>query len=114
MESLISADKDQIVRQQFQMSLRLRRAEQSLGELRATVEAIADRAPERAEQASRAHLAGVIQTLRDEGHRSLGRKPTVGRDTANVALATGLGSAVSRRRRPESAAIIRSARDGAT
>jgi hypothetical protein len=36
-ESLISADKDQIVRQQFQMSLRLRRAEQSLGELRATV-----------------------------------------------------------------------------
>ncbi|MEX0428019.1 GntR family transcriptional regulator [Nocardioides sp. DS6] len=56
----------QIVRHQFQLSLRMRRAEESLVELRRTVRAIESRNADEAEIAARDHLAGVIRALRDE------------------------------------------------
>lgn len=53
----------QLVRQQFQLALRPGRPEVSLGEHLAIAYAVADRRPEDAERAVRAHLASVIEAL---------------------------------------------------
>lgn len=56
----------QIVRHQFQLSLRPGRAERSLAELEDVVDAIAAHDPGAAEAAARAHLYGVIIAVREE------------------------------------------------
>jgi DNA-binding GntR family transcriptional regulator len=53
----------QIVRHQFQLSLRPGRAQQSFAELREVVEAIADRDPPAAEAAARRHFRSVVAAL---------------------------------------------------
>ena len=53
----------------------MQRAEQSLGELRATVEAIAARDPQGAEWQLGRTWQEVSQTLRDEGYCSLDATP---------------------------------------
>ena len=53
----------QLVRHQFQLALRPGRPEVSLGEHLAIAYAVADRRPEDAERAVRAHLASVIEAL---------------------------------------------------
>ena len=53
----------QLVRHQFQLSLRPGRPQVSLGELTALVEAIADRDPDRAEAAAVTHFRSVISAL---------------------------------------------------
>jgi len=54
----------QLVRHQFQLALRPGRPEVSLGEHLAIAYAVADRRPEDAERAVKAHLASVIEALR--------------------------------------------------
>ena len=54
----------QLVRHQFQLALRPGRPEVSLGEHLAILYAVADRRPEDADRAVRAHLASVIEALR--------------------------------------------------
>jgi DNA-binding GntR family transcriptional regulator len=54
----------QLVRHQFQLALRPGRPEVSVGEHLAILNAIADRRPEEANLAVRAHLASVISALR--------------------------------------------------
>ncbi|WP_312030226.1 GntR family transcriptional regulator [Actinomycetospora sp. TBRC 11914] len=56
----------QIVRHQFQLSLRPGRAEQSLAELERVVDAIVARDPAAADAAAREHLGGVIAAVREE------------------------------------------------
>jgi DNA-binding GntR family transcriptional regulator len=56
----------QIVRHQFRLSLRPARAVASLEELRHVVTAIVERDPASAEQATRAHLKGVIEAVLTE------------------------------------------------
>jgi DNA-binding GntR family transcriptional regulator len=56
----------QIVRHQFRLSLRPARAGTSLEELRHVVRAIIARDPARAEEATRAHLKGVIEAVLTE------------------------------------------------
>ena len=57
----------QIVRHQFQLSLRPGRPQRSLAELQELVAAVTDRDPDRAERAARAHLQNVIAALPDDG-----------------------------------------------
>ena len=56
----------QLVRHQFQLSLRPGRAQTSLGEHLAMIAAIAGRRPAEAEQATRRHLRSVITALLDQ------------------------------------------------
>jgi DNA-binding GntR family transcriptional regulator len=56
----------QLVRHQFQLSLRPGRAQTSLGEHLAMIDAIAGRRPAEAEQATRQHLRSVITALLDQ------------------------------------------------
>jgi DNA-binding GntR family transcriptional regulator len=63
---LVERLEGQIVRHQFRLSLQPERAAASLRELEAVVDAIADRDPDRAESAARAHLQGVIDDVRRE------------------------------------------------
>jgi DNA-binding GntR family transcriptional regulator len=56
----------QLVRHQFQLSLRPGRAQTSLGEHLAMIDAIAGRRPDEAEQATRRHLRSVITALLDQ------------------------------------------------
>jgi DNA-binding GntR family transcriptional regulator len=58
----------QLVRHQFQLALRPGRPEVSLGEHLAILYAVADRKPEDAEHAVRAHLASVIVALQTFDH----------------------------------------------
>jgi DNA-binding GntR family transcriptional regulator len=53
----------QIVRHQFQLSLRPGRPKQSLGELEQLIQALIDRDPDRAEDAARSHFESVIAAL---------------------------------------------------
>ncbi|MGY1823157.1 GntR family transcriptional regulator [Geodermatophilus sp. SYSU D00079] len=53
----------QIVRHQFQLSLRPGRAQQSLAELRQVVEAVVARDPQAAEAAARSHFESVVVAL---------------------------------------------------
>ena len=53
----------QIVRHQFQLALRPGRPEKSLSEHLAILNAIADRRPDEADQATRRHLSSVIDAL---------------------------------------------------
>ncbi len=55
----------QLVRHQFQLSLRPGRTQASLPEHLAMISAIADRRPAEAEEATRRHLSSVITALRD-------------------------------------------------
>lgn len=55
----------QIVRHQFRLSLRAGRPQASLGEHLAIIGAIANRDPDEAEAAARAHLRSVIRALRE-------------------------------------------------
>jgi DNA-binding GntR family transcriptional regulator len=55
----------QLVRHRFQLALRPGRPQKSLGEHLAMIEAIRARDPQAAEAAVRAHLAGVIEALRE-------------------------------------------------
>ncbi|GAA1356050.1 GntR family transcriptional regulator [Streptomyces beijiangensis] len=55
----------QLVRHRFQLALRPGRPQQSLGEHLAMIETITSRNPQAAEEAVRAHLAGVIDALRE-------------------------------------------------
>ncbi|GAA4823014.1 GntR family transcriptional regulator [Streptomyces ziwulingensis] len=55
----------QLVRHRFQLALRPGRPQQSLSEHLAMIEAIEARDPQAAEAAVRAHLASVIEALRD-------------------------------------------------
>ncbi len=55
----------QIVRHQFQLSLRPGRPQASLPEHLAIINAIITRRPDQAEEAARKHLGSVIQALRD-------------------------------------------------
>lgn len=55
----------QLVRHRFQLALRPGRPQHSLNEHLAMIEAIRARDPQAAEAAVRAHLAGVIEALRD-------------------------------------------------
>jgi len=63
---LVDRLQGQIVRHQFRLSLLPDRATASLRELKAVVDAIAARDPDRAEAAARAHLQGVIDDVRRE------------------------------------------------
>jgi DNA-binding GntR family transcriptional regulator len=63
--ALIDRLQAQIVRHQFQLSLRPGRPRTSLRELTELVEAIADRRPDRAAAAATAHLESVIAALAD-------------------------------------------------
>jgi DNA-binding GntR family transcriptional regulator len=65
--SLLERLHAQIVRHQFQLALRPGRPETSLAEHLAILNAIADRRPEDAEQATRRHLSSVIEALRSAG-----------------------------------------------
>ena len=72
----------QLVRHQFQLSLRPGRAQASLGEHLAIIAAIVARRPAEAEEATRRHLRSVIMALLDQhqpGHNSAlagaGRSP---------------------------------------
>ncbi len=56
----------QLVRHQFQLSLRPGRPRVSLGELRDVVEAITDRDPDRAEAAALTHFRSVIAALSEQ------------------------------------------------
>jgi DNA-binding GntR family transcriptional regulator len=56
----------QLVRHQFQLALRPGRPEVSLGEHLAILHAVADRRPEDADRAVRAHLASVIEALQED------------------------------------------------
>ncbi len=60
----------QLVRHQFQLALRPGRPEVSLGEHLAIACAVADRRPEDAERAVRAHLASVIKALQSDHENS--------------------------------------------
>jgi len=62
--SLLERLHAQIVRHQFQLALRPGRPETSLAEHLAILNAIADRRPQAAEQATRRHLSSVIEALR--------------------------------------------------
>lgn len=66
---LVARLQAQIVRHQFQLSLRPGRPQRSLPELLALVEAIADRRPDRAEAATVAHFHQVIAALEQSGER---------------------------------------------
>jgi DNA-binding GntR family transcriptional regulator len=55
----------QLVRHRFQLALRPGRPQRSLNEHLAMIEAIRAREPQAAEAAARAHLASVIEALRD-------------------------------------------------
>ncbi|MGQ5640662.1 MULTISPECIES: GntR family transcriptional regulator [unclassified Streptomyces] len=55
----------QLVRHRFQLALRPGRPQQSLSEHLAMIDAIRARDPQAAEAAVRAHLAGVIEALKD-------------------------------------------------
>jgi DNA-binding GntR family transcriptional regulator len=55
----------QLVRHRFQLALRPGRPQKSLGEHLALIEAIRARDPEAAQAAAHAHLAGVIEALRE-------------------------------------------------
>jgi DNA-binding GntR family transcriptional regulator len=61
--ALVERLQSQIVRHQFQLLLRPGRAQQSVADLTRVVEAIAQRRPECAEAAARAHVQGVIDAL---------------------------------------------------
>ncbi|GAA4974380.1 GntR family transcriptional regulator [Kineococcus glutinatus] len=63
--ALVERLRAQIVRHQFRLSLRPGRPQVSLAGLTAVVEAIAERNPDAAEAAVRAHLAGVAAALRE-------------------------------------------------
>jgi DNA-binding GntR family transcriptional regulator len=56
----------QLVRHQFQLALRPGRPEVSLSEHVAIAQAVADRRPDDADRAVRAHLASVIEALRSD------------------------------------------------
>jgi DNA-binding GntR family transcriptional regulator len=71
--ALIERLQAQIVRHQFQLSLRPGRPRVSLAGLTAVVEAVAARDPERAEAAVRAHLRSVIEALVEGADRPAGR-----------------------------------------
>jgi DNA-binding GntR family transcriptional regulator len=64
--SLISRLQGQIVRHQFQLSLRPGRAQQSVEELARVVDAIAEHDADLAEQMGRAHLKATVDALRSE------------------------------------------------
>jgi DNA-binding GntR family transcriptional regulator len=70
---LIERLQAQIVRHQFQLSLRPGRPRVSLAGLTAVVEAVAARDPERAEAAVQAHLRTVIEALTDDTDRPAAR-----------------------------------------
>jgi DNA-binding GntR family transcriptional regulator len=70
---LIERLQAQIVRHQFQLSLRPGRPRVSLAGLTAVVDAVAARDPERAEAAVRAHLRTVIEALGEQADRLPGR-----------------------------------------
>jgi DNA-binding GntR family transcriptional regulator len=55
----------QLVRHRFQLALRPGRPQHSLNEHLAMIDAIRSRDPRAAEEAVRAHLAGVVEALRD-------------------------------------------------
>lgn len=61
--AIVERLRNQSVRQQFRLALVPGRPSVSLGEHRAIVEAVAARNPDRAELATRDHLASVIRTL---------------------------------------------------
>jgi DNA-binding GntR family transcriptional regulator len=65
--SLLERLHAQIVRHQFQLALRPGRPETSLAEHLAILNAIADRRPDDAEQATRRHLSSVIRALLTAG-----------------------------------------------
>jgi DNA-binding GntR family transcriptional regulator len=62
--ALVERLQAQIVRHQFQLSLRPGRPQQSLAELRRVVDAIIARDPKTAEEAARAHMRAVVTALR--------------------------------------------------
>jgi DNA-binding GntR family transcriptional regulator len=66
---LVARLQAQLVRHQFQLSLRPGRPQQSLRELLALIEAIADRSPDRAEAATVDHFRQVIAALERSGAR---------------------------------------------
>ena len=68
--NLIQRLRSQIVRHQFQLSLRPGRPQVSLGQHLAIIDAILARDPARAEAAARAHVQSVIETLRTIGSES--------------------------------------------
>ena len=65
----------QLVRHQFQLALRPGRPEVSLAEHLAILDAVADRRPDDANLAVRAHLASVIEALQARPAGSAGRGP---------------------------------------
>jgi len=64
--SLLERLNGQLVRHQFQLSLRPGRPQSSLPEHLAIIAAVAGRRPAEAEDATRRHLSSVISSLRDE------------------------------------------------
>lgn len=62
--NLIHRLRSQIVRHQFQLSLRPGRPQVSLGQHRAIIDAVVDHRPEDAERAARDHIGSVIAELR--------------------------------------------------
>ncbi len=66
--SLVDRLQAQIVRHQFQLSLRPGRPQRSLAELEQLIQALVDRDPDRAEDAARSHFHGVIAALDAADH----------------------------------------------
>jgi DNA-binding GntR family transcriptional regulator len=66
--SLVDRLQAQIVRHQFQLSLRPGRPQRSLAELEQLIQALVDRDPDRAEDAARSHLQSVIAALGAADH----------------------------------------------
>jgi DNA-binding GntR family transcriptional regulator len=66
---LVARLQAQIVRHQFQLSLRPGRPQRSLRELSGLIDAIAARSPDRAEAATVAHFHHVIAALQQSGER---------------------------------------------
>ena len=72
---LIQRLRSQIVRHQFQLSLRPGRPQVSLGQHLAIIEAVLARDPQRAERAAREHVQSVIDTLRTIGEETSQSSP---------------------------------------
>ncbi|MBQ0855547.1 GntR family transcriptional regulator [Streptomyces sp. BH-SS-21] len=66
----------QLIRHHFQLALRPGRPQQSLREHQAVIDGIRARDPRAAETAARAHIAGVIQSLRDSAQPTAPTPPS--------------------------------------
>ena len=92
---LIERLNGQLVRHQFQLSLRPGRPQASLGEHTAIITAITGRQPEEAEQAMRCHLRSVMRALIDHQQPGSTARQAEGRVIMNDDQAIGADEAAT-------------------